>query len=85
MKKGSKRGFLAPFWGVLGVPLKRPKKGLKRAFWGLWETLWRNSGGVRRRSDRGLEEVGRGLGEKKWFRRVEGADKAFSRELEGGV
>ena len=61
MKKGSKRGFLAPFWGVLGVPLKRHKKGC----FSLLGTLWRDSGGVRRRSDRDLEEVGRGLEEKK--------------------
>ena len=74
MKKGSKSGFLAPFWGVLGIPLK----GLKRAVFGLLGTLWRDSGGVRRRSDRDLEEVGRGLEEKKEGRRVAKADEGLS-------
>jgi len=32
---------------------------------GLLGTLWRDSEGVRRRSDRGLEEVGRGVGREK--------------------
>ena len=44
---------------------------------GLLGTLWRDSGGVWRRSDRGLEEVGRGLEEKKWVGRVERADKGL--------
>ena len=74
MKKGSKRGFLAPFWGFWGVPLK----GLKRAVLGLLGTLWRDSEGVRRRSERGLEEVERGLKEKKEGSRVAKADKGLS-------
>jgi len=39
-------------------PLKRPKKGLLG-------TLWRESEGVRRGFDRGLEEVGREEREKR--------------------
>ena len=48
------------------------------AFCGLLGTLWRDSGGVRRRSDRGLERIGRGLEEKKEGRRVARADKGLS-------
>jgi len=61
--------------GVLGVPLKRPKKG---CFLGLLGTLWRDSEGVRRESDRVLRRVGRGLKEKKEDRRVVRADKGLS-------
>ena len=43
----------------------------------MW-TLWRDSEGVRRGSDRGLEEVGRGLKEKRKGRRVARADKGLS-------
>ena len=71
MKKGSKRGFLAPFWGFWGYP----EKGLKRALLGLLGTLWRDSEGVRRGSDRRLEEVERGLLRKKRVERVERADR----------
>ena len=42
VKKGSKRGFLAPFWGFWGVPLKRPKKGLFEPF----GDFWRSYGGI---------------------------------------
>ena len=37
-----------------------------------------DSEGVRRRSDRGLEEVGRGLEEKKEVARIVRADKSLS-------
>ena len=53
--------------GVLWIPLKRPKKGLL----GPLRTLWRDSGGVRKGSDRGLEEVGRVRRRKKRVEEVE--------------
>ena len=58
--------------GVLG---ENPKKGLFGPFGAFLEALGRDSGGVRRESDRGLRKGGRRWEEEKKRKRVERAKR----------